>query len=415
MSKIRTGLIAALDVGSTKLCCFIARADASSGIKVIGIGHQMAKGVRSGAIVDMDAAEISIRNAVHAAEQMAGETIEQLVVNVSCGNPSSRTVGVEVSIDGYEVGDDDVGRVLSQGYEEASATDRELLHMIPVGFSLDGARVSDPRGMYGDHLGANMHVITAGASAVRNLTTCIERCHLEMETRVSAPYASGLATLVDDEMELGATLLDMGGGVTSIAVFFGGECVYTDTIPVGGSHVTNDIARGLSTPVVGAERIKTLYGSAMPSPSDNREYIDVPLIGQETPNQGQANHVPKSILVGIIQPRLEETFELVRARLEASGFDRVAGRRLVMTGGASQLPGAADLGALVLDKQVRLGRPVRVAGIAEATGGPAFATCAGLLTYAVHKPGLLAQQIVPPMRNGAGMVGRIGSWLRENF
>jgi cell division protein FtsA len=207
----------------------------------------------------------------------------------------------------------------------------------------------------------------------------------------------------------------MGGGVTSIAVFFGGECVYTDTIPVGGSHVTSDIARGLSTPVVGAERIKTLYGSAMPSPSDNRDFIDVPQIGQEAPTHGQANHVPKSILVGIIQPRLEETFELVRARLEASGFDRVAGRRLVLTGGASQLPGAADLAALVLDKQVRLGRPVRVAGIAEATGGPAFATCAGLLTYAVHKPGLLAQQIVPPMRNGAGMVGRIGSWLRENF
>lgn len=413
MSKIRTGLIAALDVGSTKLCCFIARADASSGIKVVGIGHQMAKGVRNGAIVDMDAAEISIRNAVHAAEQMAGETIEQLVVNVSCGNPSSRTVGVEVSIDGYEVGDDDVGRVLSQGYEHATATDRELLHMIPVGFSLDGARVRDPRGMYGDHLGANMHVITAGASAVRNLTTCIERCHLEIETRVSSPYASGLATLVDDETELGATLLDMGGGVTSIAVFFGGEVVHTDTIPVGGSHVTNDIARGLSTPVVAAERIKTLYGSAMPSPSDNRDFIDVPQIGQDA--HGQANHVPKSILVGIIQPRLEETFELVRARLEASGFDRMAGRRLVLTGGGSQLPGAADLGALVLDKQVRLGRPVRVAGIAEATGGPAFATCAGLLTYAVHRPALLAHQIAPPARNGAGMVGRLGSWLRENF
>ncbi len=412
MSKTRTGLVAALDVGSSKICCFVARADAS-GIRVAGIGHQMSKGVRSGTVVDMDAAEISIRNAVHAAEQMAGETIERLVVNVSCGNPASRTVAVEVSIDGYEIGDDDVTRVLRQGYQHAGSSDRELLHMIPVGFTLDGARVTDPRGMYGDRLGANLHAITASAAAVRNLVTCIERCHLEVEGFVASAYASGLSTLVPDETELGATVVDMGGGTTSFAVFSGGEAVHTDLIPIGGHHVTNDIARGLSTPVVAAERIKTLYGSASPSPSDAREFVDVPQIGEA--EQAQAHHVPKSVLVGIIQPRLEETFELVRARLEASGFERIAGRRLVLTGGASQLPGAADLAALVLDKQVRLGRPTRIAGIAEATGGPAFATCAGLLIHLVHKPPALAERLPVPARNGFGPLGRMGTWLREHF
>jgi cell division protein FtsA len=412
-NKIRTGLIAALDVGSTKLCCFVARANAADDIRVIGIGHQMSKGVRSGAVVDMDAAEISIRNAVHAAEEMAGETIETIVVNVSCGNPASRTIGVEAAINGYEIADDDIDRVWQQAYQHATSSDREILHMFSVGYVLDGARVADPRGMYGDRLGANMHVITANPSAIRNLESCIARCHLDIDTKVVSAYASGLSTLVRDETNLGVTLIDMGGGTTSIAVFSGGEAIYTDTIPIGGSHVTNDIARGLSTPLAAAERIKTLYGSASPSPSDTRESIDVPQIGENEPTQ--AHHVPKSILVGIIQPRLEETFELVRARLEASGFDRIAGRRVVLTGGASQLPGIGELATLVLDKQVRLGRPTRVAGIAEATGGPAFATCAGLLIHAVTNPDALADRLSVPVRNGSGLVGRLGLWLRDNF
>ncbi len=412
MSKTRAGIVAALDVGSTKVCCFIARAD-SSGIRVTGIGHQMSKGVRSGTIVDMDAAEISIRNAVHAAEQMSGETIEKVMVGVSCGNPASRTVAVEVSIDGYEIGDDDVSRALRQGYQSAGASERDLLHMIPVGFTLDGARVSDPRGMYGDRLGASLHVITANGSAVRNLATCVERCHLEVEGFVVSPYASGLATLVPDELDLGATVVDMGGGTTSLAVFYGGEAIHIDIIPLGGGHVTSDIARGLSTPLAAAERIKTLYGNAMPLPSDNREFVDVPQIGET--EHTQAHHVPKSVLVGIIQPRLEEIFELVRSRLEASGFDRFAGRRLVLTGGASQLPGAADVAARVLDKQIRLSRPTRLAAIAEATGGPAFATCAGLLTHMVTKPPAPQRRLPVSAKNGHGLAGRFGTWLRENF
>jgi cell division protein FtsA len=177
--------------------------------------------------------------------------------------------------------------------------------------------------------------------------------------------------------------------------------------------VTSDIARGLTTPLAEAERMKTLYGSAISSPLDDREVIDVPLVGED--RHTSPNHVPKSFLVSIIQPRLEETFEHVRSRLEISGFDKLAGRRVVLTGGASQLPGVRDMAQLVLDKQVRMGRPIRAHGLADSTGGPAFATCAGLLTYAVNE-----QIDVALLKRGdneapAGLMGRIGSWLRENF
>jgi cell division protein FtsA len=214
-------------------------------------------------------------------------------------------------------------------------------------------------------------------------------------------------------MDLGVTVIDMGGGTTTIGVFFDGNMIFADTVPVGGGHVTNDIARGLSTPLAHAERMKALWGSAISATLDERESIAVPQIGEE--EDGHVNHVPKSLLVGIIAPRLEETFELVRHRLEVSGFDKVAGRRVVLTGGACQLHGVRELAALILDKNVRIGRPLRLAGLAEATHGPAFSTAAGLLHFALSER---AETPRPPRRAIGSMLdrfGRIGHWLRENL
>jgi cell division protein FtsA len=409
----RGDLIAALDVGTTKVCCFIAKIDEAGQARVVGIGHQVSRGLRAGTIVDMDAASQAIAHAVHAAEQMAGETIRDVVVNISGGQPTSRTTSVEVVVSGHEVGDADVRRALAQARQFQGTPEQELIHTLPVGYSIDGSRgIRDPRGMFGDRLEVQLHTVTAQASAVRNLATCVARCHLDIENFVVSPYAAGLAALVEDEMELGCTVIDMGGGTTTLAVFCEGNAVYTDCVPVGGGHVTNDIARGLTTPVVHAERMKTLYGSAMTSVADEREIIDVPQVGEDEP--AQANHVPKSLLVGIIQPRLEEIFELVRDRLEASGFAKIAGRRVVLTGGASQLPGTRELAQLILDKQVRLGRPTRLAGLAEATGGPAFATAAGLLAHAAQQTAALpavAAEAEPPKH----LWGRVGLWLRENL
>ena len=423
LARTRDNLIAALDVGSSKICCFIAALDGGGAPKVVGIGHQASRGVKGGTVVDMEATQAAILNTVHAAEQMAGETIDRVLVNLSGGYPASFSLGVEVSIAGHEVGDADLRRVLANGFESESvsgeaARGRQLIHSIPVGYTIDGSSgIRDPRGMFGERLGVNMHLITAGSGPLRNLRSCIERCHLNVAGFVVSPFASGLATLAPDEMELGATVIDMGGGTTTIAVFLGGNVIFTDVLPVGGGHVTNDIARGLSTPIAEAERMKTLFGHAVAATADEREYIDVPQVGEE--RDAEPQQVPRSLLVGIIQPRCEEIFELIRSRLEASGFDRLAGRRVVLTGGASQLSGLRDLAALVLDKQVRIGRPAATHGLAEATAGPPFATCAGILAYAI------ASENSPQAPTGVearaqrdepgGLVGRLGHWFREHF
>jgi cell division protein FtsA len=412
-ARPRGGIVAAVDIGTTKVCCLVARVKGDEP-HVLGIGHQVSRGVRNGVIVDIDAASHSILTAIHAAEQMAGETLSEVVVNLSGGFAASRLVKAEIALNGRQVNDNDLRRVLDQGHRLKEPSDRTLIHSVPVGFSIDGSRgIREPRGMYGQKLAVNMHVVTAASASIRNLSACIGRCHLDVAALVVSPYASGLSCLVEDESELGVTVIDMGGGTTTIAVFFDGNLVFTDSVPVGGSHVTNDIARGLSTPLAHAERMKTLYGSAIASASDERETISVPQVGEE--EDGQANHVPKSLLIGIISPRLEETFELVRNRLEASGYDKVAGRRVVLTGGACQLPGTRELAGLILDKQIRIGRPLRVAGLAEATGGPAFSTCVGLLNFALSERAETARQPRNYAGPPAGLLGRVGNWLKENF
>ncbi|HMB78185.1 MAG TPA: cell division protein FtsA [Kiloniellaceae bacterium] len=414
------GLVAALDVGSSKVCCFVARQTAGGYPNIVGIGQQASKGVKNGTIVGLEEAEGAIRAAVHAAEQMAGETIDRVIVNLSGGYPVSSSIGVEVSIDGHEVGETDLRHIFERGRQadilkSQSDSGRQMIHSIPTGYSIDGNRgIRNPLGMYGDSLGVSLHIITAASGAVRNLASSVQRCHLDPVRFVVSPYASGLSCLVEDEKELGVTVIDMGGGTTTIAVFYEGNPIYTDLIPVGGNHVTSDVARGLSTSLTHAERIKTLYGHAMTHPGDARDMIDVPRVGETEDDPGQ--QIPRSLLIGIIQPRLEETFELVRSRLETSGFDKISGRRVVLTGGACQMPGLGDLAALVLDKQVRIGRPTRVTGLAEATAGPAYSTCCGLLHYALGPEESTLTEIEASRKEEAGgLIGRLESWFREHF
>ena len=269
--------------------------------------------------------------------------------------------------------------------------------------------------MYGERLGVDIHVVTVATSPLRNLQLCMDHGHLGIAGMCASAYASGLACLVEDERNMGVTLLDMGGGTTSIAVFMEGALVYTDVIPIGGQHVTNDVARGLLTTVGDAERLKTLFGSALRSPSDDHEMITTTQVGEASDEHTQT--VPRSMLTGIIQPRVEEIFEAVHERLISSGFDQAAGKRVVLTGGASQLQGTRDLATRILNKQVRLGRPLRVDGLAEATVGPAFSTCAGLLAYAAQgvaqKGAVTAAMLVP--QESRSTVARVGRWFRENF
>lgn len=398
----RAGPFGVLDVGTTKVSCLIGRADADGAVRVLGFGWQRGRGVRAGGITDLDEAERAIRRAVAAAEEMAEHRLHAVTVNLTCGQPESRLYDVQWPVGGRAVAESDVGRVAQEGRNRASCEGRETIHVLPLGFSVDDTSgVGDPRGMHCERLSARLHVVDAASGALRNLAATVQRCELDIAELVSAPMAAGLAVLVEDERELGATVVDMGGGTTGVAVFGEGHLLHTAQLPLGGVHVTNDIARLLSTPVAHAERLKTLYGHAEPCADDERELLPVPLVGEE---EHHIAKVPRSRVVEIIRPRLEETFELVRERLEGAGLARAAGR-VVLTGGASQLVGVREMAGRVLGRQVRLGRPSPLPGLPDPACGPAFATAAGLLAWA-------AGEGRPPAELGASPRPPTGPWRR---
>ena len=420
-SKSPGGMTAALDIGTTKVCCLIASTTGDRGStgninsRVVGMGHQISSGMRKGTIVDLVNTEASIRTVVEAAEQMAGENINRVIVNLSGGRQSSRLVAYEVSIAGHEIGDADIRRILdSVNMAGQIAEDREFIHTVPIGYTVDGSRgVVDPRGLFGERLGVNIHTISALRGPLRNVEAAVSRCHLATEDIVASPYASALGCLSEDEKKMGVTCIDMGGGTTSAAVFFDGELVHVQVLTLGGDNVTNDISRGLVTTFRHAERMKTLYGNALPSVSDDQQIIQMPPIGND-PLEPE-NAVPRSMLVSIVRPRIEEIFEQLRDKLKSSGLDKVAGRGVVLTGGASQLGGVAELASRILDKQVRLGWPLPMDGMPESAAGPVFATCRGLLHYGLGHRTEEAEFGNQTGIQATGRIGRIRHWLRENF
>ncbi|OYR13665.1 cell division protein FtsA [Brucella grignonensis] len=423
--KVR--LLTVLDVGSSKVSCVIARLRPhESGallpgrthrMEVLGIGHQRSRGVKSGVIIDLDAAEQSIRLAVDAAERMAGLTVDSLIVNISAGRLKSETFTASVNLGGHEVEQTDIRRVLAAGAKQALAAERHLVHSLPVGYTLDGERgIRDPLGMLGDSLGVDMHVLTADAAPLRNLELCVNRCHLSVEAIVATPYASGLAALVGDEAEMGAACIDMGGGTTTISVFSEGKFIHADAVAIGGNHVTMDVARGFSTRMEDAERLKVMYGSALPSAADDRDLISVPPIGDD--ERDVPNQYPRSVLTRIIRARVEETLELVRDRLNQSGLGHIVGKRVVLTGGASQLPGMPEAARRILARNVRIGRPLGIAGLPEAAKGAAFSATVGLLIYP-QVAGIEERSVKAAssglMTGTGGRIQRVSQWLKESF
>ena len=409
-------VITAIDVGTTKVTCFIARREGQEDLRIIGIGHEVARGLKAGIVTDMTAAEESIRRAVQRAERMAEVRAREAYVSLSGGAPESRYTENAISLGGEEIDDSVIQRAFDELAPNMRTGDRDTIHAIPIQYELDGARgIRNPRGMTGRRLGVRLHVVSVAHGALRNLITCMRRCELDVAAPVISGYAAGLACLVEDELDLGVTVIDMGGGTTSLAVFSGGALVHAESFPIGGWHVTNDIARGLSTPITSAEQVKKFYASATSGPRDAQLTIEVPQLGEGTP--ATSMQVSRSLLVGIVRPRLEEIFELVRDRLDSSGFADAAGRRVVITGGASQIEGIRELAGQVLEKQIRLARPLPIPGLAQSTTGPEYAVGAGLLVYAGKNQANPQPRRVrrDQRRRPETRLGRISHWLKENF
>lgn len=425
MPPLRRSVVAALDVGTSKICCLIAEVMPQRGpdgmgepakLHVIGAGYHAARGIRAGAVVDMQQAELAIRAAVDEAERMARVTLERVFVNVSGGSPRNERHQAAIDIGGRPVEPRDADQVFHLARARAASGNRTVVHAAPVEYQLDGHRgIGDPAGMFGAQFATTVNVVSVEPGPMRNLAVCVERCHLEVSGLVMSPFASGIAALVDDERELGVTCIDMGAGTTSVAMFHENRLLHAEVIPMGGQHITNDIARGLTTYIAHAERMKTLFGSALASISDDRDLISVPLVGEG--GADKINKIPKSMLTGIIQPRLEEILEAVRDCINRSGLGQIAGRRLVLTGGASQLTGARELAVRLLDRQIRAGRPLGVDALPDICQPPGLATAAGLLKYsllpearAVFRPGPIAVQL-----SDSGYFSRVGNWIRQSF
>jgi len=426
ISPHRSAVVAALDIGSSKIACLIARlrphgpqqvlTRRSHAVEVIGFGHTASRGMKAGGVVNLAQVEEGIRQAVDAAERMAAVEIESVILPISSGRLSGELFAADVDIVGSGVSEGDIARVLGAGSRHSQRDGRAVLHSLPVGYSIDGTEgIRDPRGMLGGRFGVDMHVATTDIAAARNLMLAVERCHLSVEAMVASPYVAGLSSLADDEADLGAAVVDMGAGTTTMAVFIGGRFVHLDGFALGGQHVTTDIARGLNARIVDAERIKTLYGSVLAGGSDERDMITVPPINDDEREQTQ--FVSRATLVQIIKPRVEEILEMVRDRLAKSAFAGEARGRVVLTGGASQLTGLADLAGRILDRPVRVGRPLGIAGLPDSAKGAAFAVAAGLLVYpqAAHLEHFEPRRRRYPKTATGGYFARVGQWLRESF
>lgn len=423
----KSATLSVIDVGTNKTVCVIAELEPlprgemqrnrTHACRVIGVGHQRSLGVKGGVVVDLDAVERSLRHAIDAAERMAKVEVHSAIVNLSGGRLGSSTYAGATPLTGRPIAPVDIDRAVSAAAVSVAHPQRSLMHALPTAFAVDGASgVQDPTGMVGGKLACELHVVSSDLTAARNLMLAVERCHVEIEAVVATPYASGLSSLIDDEADIGAVVIDMGAGTTTFSVFQHGRLAHVDGVAVGGHHVTMDVARGLSTRVSDAERIKTLFGTVVGSMSDERDLISIPQVDEgDRDIEAQA---PRAHLIRIIKPRVEEILELVRDRLRNAGQASRAGGRIVLTGGASQLTGLSELARKIFDAPVRIGRPLGVKGLPEAAKGPAFSAAVGLMVYPqvadIDRIDLRNGGVLRPGR-GDGAISRFTRWIKDSF
>jgi cell division protein FtsA len=426
MSGKRTALVASLDIGTSKIACMIARlkpcppSDALRGrthaVELIGYSQIRSLGVKAGAVADLAECEQAVCQAVAAAEDMAKVQVESVLLSVSAGRLQGQLIEAAADVKGGAVTAADVARVTSAGMHHATGEGRTVLHALPIGYSIDGVKgIRDPKGMVARQFGVDMNVVTGDAAVAKNLMLVVERCHLNVEAMAASPYVAGLSVLTDDEADLGAAVVEMGAGTTTIATFSAGRFMHASGFALGGQHITMDLARGLSACIADAERIKTLYGTVLTGGSDTHELMSVPSAGDDELDVPQI--VSRATIANIIRHRAEEIFEMVRDRLADSPFAAEPKARVVLSGGASQLTGTLELATRVLNRPVRIGRPLGFSRLSSEAKGASFAVPSGLLVY----PQYAHLEHVEPrhtrqLRTGTdGYFGKVGRWLREGF
>lgn len=413
-------LVAALDIGSSKIACLIGRVDPASraGFAFLGGGRQQSRGFSGGAITDIEALERSVRLAIEDAEREAGERIESVILGITGPRVSARLAEAEIDLSQKEISAREVRKVWMAALDRDPCRDRDLLGAFPIMYGVDDQDdIRDPIGMIGGKLRVLLNVVTAPKSLVKNLKECVNRAHLKVERIVPSSLASGAGSLIEDEIENGAICVDFGGGVTSVSVFLNGAPAGLDLIKLGGAHITGDIAQGIGTTFAAAERMKTFYGTADLEGPGLAERIEAPRLGDD--GRLSAHRMPRGDLALIISPRVEEILEMIGACLARSPLSPILPRRTILTGGSSQLPGVRDAASRILDRPVRLGRPVDADFLGENYGTPAFSTAAGLIQYVVRGFADASQagglSATAGGSSGRRVVRRVLNWIRENF
>ncbi|GAC1335309.1 MAG: cell division protein FtsA [Chloroflexota bacterium] len=402
-------VVVALDIGTTKICTLLAEVDSNRQVNVVGVGTAPSAGMRKGAVVDIDEAANAIARSVEKCERLAGYSIQSAYVGVTgshiCG--SNRRGVVAVSPNASEISVPDVERAMEAARVQAIANDREIIHVLARGYTLDGQDgVRDPIGMAGRRLEAEMHIVTGGSTNIRNLVRCVNRAGLQIDDLILQPLASSEAVLSPGEKDIGVALADIGGGTTDIAVFADGAVTYTSAIGVAGNHVTHDLSLGLRAPFSVAEQVKLQYGSACVSEVDPADVIEI-----QTYDQDEGELVSRRLVVDIIESRMQEILSLVRAEIRRSGFDGRLPAGVVLVGGTAALRDIRLLGRDVLELPVRVGVPTGAIGLTDTIMRPAYATTIGLLLWAAyHTEDVSAPAVAFPQWGG---VNRLRGWFRE--
>jgi cell division protein FtsA len=428
-AAMQRGVVAILDVGTSKIACLILRFDGAalpreqdgvgpmagqSQFRVIGAATTRSRGVRFGEIAVMNETERAIRTAVQAAQKMANVRVDHVIACMSGGEPRSYGLAGEWNLQNSVVTEQDVAQVLAACDVPDIGPGREVLHAQPVNFALDHrSGLGDPRGQIGNRLAVDMHMLSVDSAAIQNLLYCVKRCDLELAGIASSAYVSGISSLVEDEQELGAACIDMGAGSTGLSIFIKKHMIFADSVRMGGDHVTADISKGLQVPLTVAERIKTRSGGVYATGMDDREMIEVG--GDSGDWEKDRRKISRTELIGIIRPRVEEILEETRARLDAAGFEHLPSQQIVLCGGASQIPGLDGLAARILGQRVRLGRPLRVQGLPQAATGAAFSSAVGLSLFAAHPQDEWWDFEVPLEGYPARSVRRVVKWFKENW
>jgi len=404
--KKQDNVLVGLDLGTTKVCAIVGEVKDGGQVDIIGIGISPSNGLKKGVVVNIDSTVESIRKAVHEAELMAGVEINSVYVGVSGGHIKGINSRGVAAIKNKEVGQADVARAIDGARAVNIPMDQQVLHVLPQEFIIDDQDgIKDPLGMSGVRLDVKVHIISGAVTSIQNIVKSCSRAGLHVNDLVLQPLASSRAVLTVEEQDLGVVVVDIGGGTTDMAIFLEGSLWHTEVLPIGGNHLTNDIAIGLRTPASEAEKIKIKYGCALSSLVRHEETLDVPSVGGRPPRL-----LSRQILCEIIEPRVEELFGMIQQRLKKTGYEDMCASGIVLTGGVALLEGLQEAAERYIGLQVRRGTPKNIGGLMDVVNSPVYSTGVGLVLY-----GAANQREAPRKFRGTGFFTKVSKWMGEYF